>query len=135
MAQALYILVMSFLQNISFSVVSRARNRDNFAYLMVASVLSNGIWFLTFRALVLADMNWVLFIPYTAGTVFGSLGGAGLSMRIEQWLHASSDAHLGQKTLSPTERAEVMREFLRLATDEEKRQWLAELQPSPSPAR
>ncbi len=134
MAQALYILVMSFLQNISFSVVSRARNRDNFAYLMVASVLSNGIWFLTFRALVLADMNWILFMPYTAGTVLGSLSGAGLSMRVERWLHASSDAHLGPKPLTVEEKATVVRNMLDETPPAEWAQILKNLQPSPAPA-
>ncbi len=94
MAQALYILFLAFFQNISFSIVSRARNRNNFAYLMIASVVSNGIWFLTFRALVLSKMDWLLFIPYTIGTVLGTLSGTTLSMKIERWLNASSDAHL-----------------------------------------
>lgn len=96
MAQALYILCLAFLQNISFSVVSRARNRNNFTYHLVASVVSNGIWFLTFRELVLGKMDFILFIPYTIGTVVGSLGGAKLSMRLEQALNASSDGHLRQ---------------------------------------
>lgn len=94
MVQALYILFLAFLQNISFSVVSRARNRNNFTYHMIASVVSNSIWFLTFRELVLGQMNFVLFIPYTIGTVIGSLSGAKLSMRLEQVLKASSDGHL-----------------------------------------
>lgn len=94
MAQGLYILVLAYLQNISFSVVSRARNRDNMPYLIFASVVSNSVWFLTFRALVLGEMNWLLFIPYTVGTVAGTLSGTMLSMRIERLLKATSDGHL-----------------------------------------
>lgn len=98
MSQWLSILFLAFLQSVSFSVVSRARNRNNFAYLTIASVLSNGIWFLTFRALVLGEMNWFLFIPYTLGTVGGSVSGTSLSMQIERLLNASSDAHLRKET-------------------------------------
>lgn len=68
----LTILALAFLQNISFSIVSRSRNRSNLTYHPVASVFSNGVWFLTFRELVLTQMDWVLFIPYTIGTVAGS---------------------------------------------------------------
>lgn len=90
----LTILLLAFAQSVSFSIVSRSRNRSSFRYHMIASVFSNGIWFLTFRQLVLADMTWVLFIPYTVGTVAGSLTGAKVSMWIEQRLGANSDAHL-----------------------------------------
>lgn len=88
------ILVLAYIQNISFSIVSRSRNRNNLTYHMIASVFSNGIWFLTFRQLVLSDMNFMLFIPYTLGTVAGSLSGAKLSMWIEEVIGASADGHL-----------------------------------------
>lgn len=88
------ILALSYIQNISFSIVSRARNRDNMSYHLIASVFSNGIWFLTFRQLILADMTWILFVPYTIGTVAGSLTGAKASMWIERKLGATSDGHL-----------------------------------------
>lgn len=61
---------------------------------MIASVFSNGIWFLTFRQLILAEMSFMLFIPYTIGTVSGSLCGAKLSMWIEKKVGAESDSHL-----------------------------------------
>ncbi len=89
--------VLAFAQNVSFTIVSRSRNRSSFRYHMIASVFSNGIWFLTFRQLLLADMNFTLFIPYTLGTVSGSLCGAKLSMWIERRLGAESDSHLREK--------------------------------------
>jgi hypothetical protein len=92
--QALFILCLAFAQNVSFSIVSRARNRDNFTYHIIASIGSNTIWFLCFRQLVLSDMTWILFAPYTAGTVAGSLFGTKVSMWIERWLGATSDGHL-----------------------------------------
>jgi len=95
--QYLTILVLAYVQNISFSIVSRSRNRDNTKYHLVASLFSNTIWFLTFRELIKADMDFSLFIPYVAGTMVGSVTGAKISMKIEKWLGASSDGHLKDK--------------------------------------
>lgn len=92
----LKILGLAFIQNTSFSMVSRSRNRDNMNYHIIASLFSNTLWFLTMRELVLADLNWWLLIPYAIGTVCGSVYGAKLSMRIEKWLGASADGHLNK---------------------------------------
>lgn len=89
-----YILVLAFSQNVSFSIVSRSRNRNNLTYHLIAATLSNTIWFLTFRELVLAQMTLILFIPYTIGTVSGSLLGVKISMWIEKKIGAFSDDHL-----------------------------------------
>lgn len=90
----LYIGLLAFAQYVSFTIVSRSRNRSNLKYHMIAAIASNGIWFLTFRQLVLGEMSLLLFLPYTLGTVAGSLAGAKISMRIERWLGAGSDDHL-----------------------------------------
>ena len=71
--QLIIILCLAFIQNVSFTLVSRSRNRDNLRYHMVAAVFSNGIWFLTFRELIRGDMNIIIFIPYCIGTVLGSV--------------------------------------------------------------
>ena len=92
----LMILGLAFAQNVSFSIVSRSRNRDSMAYHLVAATFSNTVWFLTFRQLVRADMSFTLFIPYTIGTVAGSLCGARLSMWIERLIGATSDGHLAK---------------------------------------
>jgi len=91
------ICLLAFAQNVSFSIVSRSRNRDNLRYHLFAATASNGIWFLTFRELVTAQMSFLLFVPYTVGTVAGSLSGVKVSMRIERWLGAASDTHLKSK--------------------------------------
>jgi len=91
---ALKILGLAFIQNVSFSIVSRSRNRNNKNYHIIASLFSNSIWFLTFRELILGDMNYYLFIPYVIGTVIGSSYGMTISMKIEKWLGASADGHL-----------------------------------------
>lgn len=90
------VLVLAFAQNVSFSIVSRSRNRNNFTYHVLASVMSNGVWFLTMRELVISDLSLALAVPYVIGTVVGSVVGVKVSMRIERWLGASSDSHLSK---------------------------------------
>ncbi len=92
-----YMMFIAFLQNVSFSMVSRARNRDSIAYHMVAAWCSNGVWFATFAYLVYFKLDWMLFVPYTCGTVAGSLTGTQISMWIERILGATSDSHVVKK--------------------------------------
>jgi len=82
------IVLLAFIQNVSFTMVSRSRNRDNMTYHAVCSVFSNGCWFLTMRELVLADLTLWLFFPYVVGTVAGSLFGAAVSIKIEKAIGA-----------------------------------------------
>lgn len=84
MTIALTVLVLAFVQNISFTMVSRARNRDSMVYHAAMAVMSNSIWFLTMRELVVADLTIWLIFPYVLGTVAGSLSGAQISMHIER---------------------------------------------------
>lgn len=80
-------MVMAFAQNTSFSIVSRSRNRNNVKYHMIASVFSNGVWFVTMKFLVVTQhMSWLMFIPYTVATVYGSSTGMKVSMWIEKKL-------------------------------------------------
>ncbi len=88
MEYGLLIIFLAFIQNVSFSLVSRARNRSNMAYHATASVLSNGLWFLTMHHLVVADLSYWLAVPYIIGTVAGSLFGANVSMKIEKAIGA-----------------------------------------------
>ena len=84
------VLFLAFIQNISFTMVSRARNRNNFTYHAVCSVFSNGLWFATVGLLVVSDFDWVMLFPYVVGTVCGSLFGASISMKIEKALGATT---------------------------------------------
>lgn len=88
------IMFLAFVQNVSFSIVSRSRNRDNKTYHLIAATFSNTIWFMTFRLLVLSDMTFVLFIPYVLGTVSGSLFGVKVAMFIERIIGATADGHV-----------------------------------------
>lgn len=90
----LWVLFLSFCQNVSFSMLSRSRNRDNMTYHLIASVFSNGIWFLTVRELVASELSWDLAAPYIAGTVAGSVCGVKLSMLVESSIVAKSDSHI-----------------------------------------
>jgi len=90
----LSLMALAFGQNVAFSLVSRSRNRNNITYHIVASIFSNAMWFLTFHNLVVNNMDFTLFIPYTIGTVSGSVFGVKVSMVIERLLHAESDSHL-----------------------------------------
>jgi len=90
------ILGLTFVKNISFTIVSRSRNRGNKRYHMIAALFSNSIWFLTFRELIQGDMNLILFIPYVIGTIAGSTYGMTISMRIEKWLGATADGHINK---------------------------------------
>jgi len=92
--QYLGLACLAFAQNVAFSIVSRSRNRSHIGYHIVAAIFSNAIWFLTFRFLVNQNMSWQLFVPYTAGTVLGSVFGVKVSMWIEKKLGAESDNHL-----------------------------------------
>jgi uncharacterized membrane protein YfcA len=88
----LTLISLAFIQNVSFTMVSRSRNRSNMAYHAICSVFSNGIWFLTMHQLVAADLTYWLIVPYVAGTVAGSLFGAKVSMGIEKMIGAKADA-------------------------------------------
>ena len=84
----LLVLILAFIQNISFTMVSRSRNRDHMMYHATCSVFSNGIWFLTMRELVVAELTLWLIVPYVIGTVAGSLLGAKISIHIEKLIGA-----------------------------------------------
>ena len=88
------VLCLAFVQNVSFTMVSRSRNRDSMTYHAVCSVFSNGVWFLTMRELIVAELSLWLLFPYVVGTVSGSLFGARVSMRIESLIGARADSHV-----------------------------------------
>jgi putative flippase GtrA len=91
---AIAVLVLAFVQNVSFTIVSRSRNRNSMIYHAVASVLSNTLWFLCLRELLKAEMVLAVMPAYVTGTVVGSLVGAKVSMWIEKKIGATSDGHL-----------------------------------------
>lgn len=86
-----FMMALAFAQNVSFSIVSRSRNRNNMKYHLVAAIFSNAVWFATSKFLIVGhEMTWLLFVPYTIGTVSGSLVGQKISMWIEQRIGATA---------------------------------------------
>jgi hypothetical protein len=69
----LKMLGLTILQNASFTLVSRARNSSSIGYHAGAAVLSNGIWLLVIRQVVLNLDNPYLMATYLVGSVTGSL--------------------------------------------------------------
>jgi hypothetical protein len=91
----LVMVILAFCQNTSFSIVSRSRNRNSKTYHFIAALFSNGVWFATMKYLIVTkEMTWLLFVPYTIGTVSGSVTGQAISMWIEAKLGLGSDDHL-----------------------------------------
>lgn len=87
------IAALAFAQNTSFTMVSRARNRDSKAYHAICSVFSNGLWLATFGLLgteLIINDNYIMAIPYIIGTVSGSLFGAEASIKIEKLIGAKT---------------------------------------------
>lgn len=87
------ILLLAFIQNISFTMVSRARNRDNMWYHAICSVFSNSVWVATIGVLgheFFIEQNYWMAIPYVIGTVSGSLFGAKIGIKIEKAIGAST---------------------------------------------
>lgn len=76
--------ILLLLQNASFTMVSRARNSKSLWYHALASVGSNGIWFLSLGLAInkvtdaMKTGSWVLMAGtaafYTVFTVVGSVG-------------------------------------------------------------
>ena len=99
LATIIIMMVLAFCQNTSFSIVSRSRNRNSKTYHLIAAIFSNGVWFATMKYLIVTkDMTWMLFIPYTIGTVSGSVTGQAISMWIERKLNLQADDHLKRAT-------------------------------------
>jgi hypothetical protein len=79
--EILQMLGLVILQNASFTLVSRARNSSSLLYHTIASVLSNGIWLLVIRQVVMNLDNWVLMVTYLVGAVIGSISMHYIAMR------------------------------------------------------
>lgn len=68
-------------QNASFTLVSRARNSSSLAYHTAAAVLSNGVWLLVFRQMVMKIESTPMMVVYLFASVLGSVLMHALSMK------------------------------------------------------
>jgi putative flippase GtrA len=73
MKEILIMFSLVVLQNASFTLVSRARNSKSLLYHGIASVLSNGIWLLVIRQVVVNLDRWDLMLTYLVASVIGSI--------------------------------------------------------------
>lgn len=69
----LILFILVIVQNASFTLVSRARNSGSLKYNAVASIFSNGIWYLVIQQIVTKPNDWLTAIVYVAGATFGSV--------------------------------------------------------------
>lgn len=72
---------LTFIQNASFTLVSRARNSGSIKFHAVAAVLSNGIWLLVIRQVVVNLDKWWMMAAYLVGSVLGSIAMHHISMK------------------------------------------------------
>lgn len=87
----LILLLVSAWQAVSFTMVSRARQRNNPQYLAWTSVFSNGVWYLCMHYLAQGAITAEKAVPYIAGNAGGSLIGQNLAMKTEQATGALMD--------------------------------------------
>lgn len=77
----LFLFFATILQNASFTLVSRARNSNSILFHALASVFSNGIWFIVVNQITKHDVNTVMLgIVYTIAAVIGSVSMHYISM-------------------------------------------------------
>ena len=79
--EIIQMLLLVILQNASFTLVSRARNSPSLMYHGIASVLSNGIWLLVIRQVVMNLDNCAMMLTYLVGSVIGSLAMHKIAMK------------------------------------------------------
>jgi hypothetical protein len=71
--QLLILFLLTILQNASFTLVSRARNSGSLKYNLVASVLSNGIWYLVIQKIITNPNSTLTGVVYVIGATIGSV--------------------------------------------------------------
>jgi hypothetical protein len=81
MIDVLIMFGLTVLQNASFTLVSRARNSSSILYHGSAAVLSNGIWLLVIRQVVMNMNSTTLMLTYLCGSVTGSVFMHWIAMR------------------------------------------------------
>lgn len=92
--ELLVIFVLASVQAITFSLTSRARNRDHYPYHAFTAFIGNISWFFCGGYLYAFGYQITLLLPYALGATVGSLLGSYISSKIEVWLHSTADGHI-----------------------------------------
>ena len=94
-----FLIVMSYLQNVSYGLQARAGTRSSNAFHLITAVLASFVFFATFRYLIKENMPLVFLATYMFGTIFGSLHGNIFSTWIENKIGARAEAPKDQPQL------------------------------------
>ncbi len=95
------VMVLSYFQNATYGLQSRAANRNNNAYHFLAAVAASLVFFTNLQLLVRRDLSLALFVPYVFATILGSLHGNAISMKVEK--------ALGIKVGDPKDKPQLMK--------------------------
>jgi len=82
--------ILFFMQNVVFTTVSRARNRDKMWWGWIASLGSNGIWIFVIRELIKNFEDPVVIVLYIFMTANGSTFGMWINIKIEKLIGAKT---------------------------------------------
>lgn len=85
------VVLLAILQNTAYSLQSRARMRSSNLYHAIAATLATSVFFATLTVLFREKVTMALLVPYTWGTLLGSLWGTKLSVWIEGKIGAVAD--------------------------------------------
>ena len=97
----LFLIVIAYVQNVSYSLQSRAGTRNSNAFHALTAVFATLVFFVTLRYLYKDQMPLMLLPTYLFATVFGSLHGKVISQKIEK--------HIGAKIEAPKNQPQLMR--------------------------
>lgn len=94
-----FLIGMSYLQNVSYGLQARAGTRSSNAFHLITAVLASFVFFATFRYLVKENLPLMLLPTYMFGTIFGSLHANVVSVWIENKIGALPEAPKDQPQL------------------------------------
>lgn len=95
-----FLVVIAYVQNVSYGLQSRAGTRSSNAFHAITAVLASLVFFMTLRFLFRDQQMSLLLLPtYMFATIFGSLHGNVLSRKIEKFIGAGTEAPKSQPQL------------------------------------
>ena len=88
----LELILISFVLNVLWTMMGRARNRNNLIYHGILVFISNILWICFMKTLMTTSTYEMVFA--CIGSTFGSICGQPISMKIEKYIKANSDDHI-----------------------------------------
>ena len=81
MSKYIFFFLLVVFQSMTFTFISRARNRNNVKLAVIASVFSNATWLLVFRHIALNLEDWFMYPIYVLAMTLGTLIQMKISIR------------------------------------------------------